>query len=105
MVHLRVQLELDSGDSWIVEEPIGALQSKHLFLTEEGKDLTPDAKADLDLEAFLRASILIPNNFFIVYTQLIIHHVVEKVDWNILDRCRVLFNSFVILFGFLVSAA
>ena len=76
MLHLRVQLELDSGNSRIVEEPIGALQSKHLFLAEEWKDLTPDAKADLDLEAFLRASILLPNNVFIVYTQLVIHHVV-----------------------------
>ena len=60
----------------MVKELTTVLHLKHLFLAEEWKDLTPDAKADLNLEAFLRASILLPNNVFIVYTQLVIHHVV-----------------------------
>ena len=48
---MKLEHELNSWDSNIVEETIGDLQFKHLFLTKERKDYPPGAKRYLDIVA------------------------------------------------------
>ena len=49
MPNWQAHLGLDPGNSDIVEEPIGSLQSKRLFFTKEWKDAAPGAKGDPNL--------------------------------------------------------